>query len=77
MLAACVRVRYGGLIMAEASVSSTDPTATANSQESSGTSCACKPTCVICLGMAGTGKTTFIQVLLVMSHTEFTCGSLC
>ena len=43
-------------------------------QESLGTSCAGKPTCVICFGMAGTGKTTFIQVLLVMSHTAFTCG---
>ena len=61
--------------MAEASVSSADP-ATSSSQESSGTSCAGKPTCVICLGMAGTGKTTFIQVLLVMSHTAFTCGYL-
>ena len=45
-------------------MSSTDP-ATASSQESLGTSFAGKPTCVICLGMAGTGKTTFIQVLLV------------
>ena len=61
--------------MAEGSASSADP-ATASSQESSGTSCAGKPTCVICLGMAGTGKTTFIQVLLVMSHTAFTCGYL-
>ena len=59
--------------MAEASVSSADP-ATASNQESSGTSCAGKPTCVKCLAMAGTGKTTFIQVLLVMSHTAFTCG---
>ena len=27
-----------------------------------GTSCGSKPICVICIGMAGTGKTTFVQV---------------
>ena len=56
--------------MAEDSVSSADHPATASSQEPSGTSCAGKPTCVTCLGMAGTGKTTFIQVLLVYKHSH-------
>ena len=26
-----------------------------------------KPTCIICLGMAGSGKTTFVQVKLVIA----------
>ena len=27
-----------------------------------------RPTCILCLGMAGSGKTTFVQVELIPGH---------
>ena len=33
-----------------------------------------KPTCIVCLGMAGSGKTTFMQVSILA--TPFNCGSM-
>lgn len=54
--------------MAEASggESSSSPNATTSSdkgdQDASADSQKGKPTCILCLGMAGSGKTTFVQV---------------
>ena len=30
-----------------------------------------KPTCILCLGMAGSGKTTFVQVFSNLYHGQF------
>lgn len=36
-----------------------------------------KPTCILCLGMAGSGKTTFVQVHLILlsNRVDRTCIS--
>lgn len=46
--------------------------ATAPSDQSDGTAGAGsqkeKPICILCLGMAGSGKTTFVQVILLFTE---------
>ena len=60
-------LRWGKWRMAEAHVL---PTAQGSVADVTRTS---KPTCIICLGMAGSGKTTFVQVrhLLYFSRKAF------
>ena len=33
-----------------------------------------RPTCIICLGMAGSGKTTFVQVRYLELQSKVTCS---
>ena len=59
---------------ADADATTSEASTSTEAPDVSKTPMADRPTCVICLGMAGSGKTTFIQVLKAAEVDTFSCN---